>query len=88
MQLKFMAELLAGEANLNMRSMRDVMKKFVEARLTDEVSVVGEVYGFGLNVLDVEIKAAEVSDREIGERWAKLNTIGMWDSKLLNFYDF
>jgi len=83
-----MAELLAGEANLNMRSMRDVMKKFVEARLTDEVSVVGEVYGFGLNVLDVEIKAAEVSDREIGERWAKLNTIGMWDSKLLNFYDF
>jgi len=87
-QLKFMAELLAGEANLNMRSMRDVMKKFVEARLTDEVSVVGEVYGFGLNVLDVEIKAAEVSDREIGERWAKLNTIGMWDSKLLNFYDF
>ena len=83
-----MAELLAGEANLNRRSMRDVMKKFVEARLTDEVSVVGEVYGFGLNVLDVEIKAAEVSDREIGERWAKLNTIGMWDSKLLNFYDF
>ena len=73
---------------MNMRSMRDVMKKFVEARLTDEVSVVGEVYGFGLNVLDVEIKAAEVSDREIGERWAKLNTIGMWDSKLLNFYDF
>ena len=52
------------------------------------MSVVGEVYGFGLNVLDVEIKAAEVSDREIGERWAKLNTIGMWDSKLLNFYDF